>query len=123
MPSWRDIEGTLYAEVEKAAERHQSAKDELTAIARSEHEDDPRTRYAERILRNTRMALLAALQRYNGFVSGGIAPEKLKLRIETETGGDAPGAGLQIAGPQIALQDAMEASKLMSMLGKSLHNA
>lgn len=85
MPSRREIENILYAEVERATERHQTAKEDLIAISKNLHrepggpeEDDPQIRNAESFLRNARLALLAALQRYNAFVSRGTVPEKLK---------------------------------------------
>ena len=105
MVSRGEIENILYAEVERATERHQIAKDDLAAFSKSHYreageEDDPRIRSGESTLRNARLALLLALQRYNAFVSGGIVPEKLKAkngesgaRIETESAGTPALAG------------------------------
>jgi hypothetical protein len=88
MHSRREIENILYAEVERATKRHQKAKDDLIAISKafqnepaSSEANDPQVRGAENTLRNARLALLLALQKYNGFVSRGVIPEKLRAKI------------------------------------------
>jgi hypothetical protein len=92
MHSRREIENILFADVEGATKRHQDAKDDLIAISKAFHrepvgsdEDDPQVRGAESTLRNARLALLLALQKYNSFVSRGVIPEKLRGKT-----GEAP---------------------------------
>jgi hypothetical protein len=88
MLSRREIENMLYSEVERATERHEKAKSELITISRRFHldpgfsgdDDDPLTWNAESSLRNAGLALLAAIQRYNAFVSRGVVPDKLTDR-------------------------------------------
>ena len=80
-----EIGALLYREVERATEIHRVAKEDLETTAHSLYrerriadENDPQVRDKERTLRNARMVLLLALQRYNSFVSLGIVPEKLE---------------------------------------------
>jgi hypothetical protein len=79
-----EIERFLSREVESATQRHLAAEQDLELLTtgacrerRVIDENDPEMRAKERMLRNARLALLLALQRYNSFVSRGIVPEKL----------------------------------------------
>lgn len=93
MLSRREIENILYTKVEDATRRHQSAREELGALSKALHrelgdawEEDPQIRNAENTLRNARLALLAALQKYNDFVSGGVVPHILKSKRDEKEG-------------------------------------